>query len=220
VLAYYAWPAARYRRHCVRRFFRGALKLAGVRLSIAGEPVSTPRLLLANHQSWLDILVLGSAAGSAFVAHDALRDQPLMRWLCDLNRTLYVARHERGTVGRQVSQLADALARGETLALFPEGGTGDGVVLQPLKSSLLAAIELTPAGTAVQPVWIDYGPEASVIAWFGEETGITNFVRVLARARALRVVVHFLAPIAGAERASRKTIAAAARQRIEAAMRA
>jgi 1-acyl-sn-glycerol-3-phosphate acyltransferase len=218
-LCYYAWRARSHRRACVRRFFRGALALAGVRLSITGEPAPRPRLLITNHLSWLDIPVLGAAAGSTFVAHDALADHPVMRWLCDLNWTLYVARHERGTVTEQVSQFAEHLARGETLTLFPEGGTGDGVALRPFKSSLFAAIELAPGGIAVQPVWTDYGAEAPAIAWFGEEAGLANFVRILARAQALRVTVHFLAPIEGVERVSRKTIAAAARQRIEAAMR-
>jgi 1-acyl-sn-glycerol-3-phosphate acyltransferase len=219
VLAYYAWPAEVHRRRCVRRFLRGALALVGVRLTTSGEPATTPRLLLSNHLSWLDILVLGGASGSAFVAHDALAGQPLMRWLCDLNHTLYVGRHERGKVTDQVTRLADKLTRGETLTLFPEGTTGDGVALLPFKSSLLAAIELAPAATAVQPVWTDYGADASAIAWFGEEAGVANFLRILARRKALCVTVHFLAPIEEAERASRKAMASAAQQRIEAAVR-
>jgi 1-acyl-sn-glycerol-3-phosphate acyltransferase len=189
-----------------------------VRLSQAGIAPAPPRLLLANHVSWLDILVLGGVTGTVFVARDSLAAQPLLRWLCGLNDTVFIARDDRLQVAEQVTQMRDALAAHTAVALFPEGGTGDGQTLLPFRSALLAAVEPPPPGLTIQPVWIDYGADAARIAWFGGEHGLANFTRILARRRPLVARVHLLAPLAAEECASRKTMVGAARQRILEAM--
>jgi 1-acyl-sn-glycerol-3-phosphate acyltransferase len=53
-----------------------------------------------------------------------------------------------------------------------------------------------------------------VIAWHGAEAGGANVLRILARTRPIRVTARFLPPLAGQERANRKTMAAAAQRRI------
>jgi 1-acyl-sn-glycerol-3-phosphate acyltransferase len=217
VILYYACASP---RRWPPRFFAGALLIMGVRVSQTGRPAAMPRLLLPNHLSWLDVLVLGAATGTVFVARDSLAEQPQLRWLCELNRTVFIARDERLRVAGQVGQIREALAGNPVLTLFPEGGTGDGRALRPFLSSLLAALEPPPPGLAVQPVWIDYGTSAPDIAWFGTEPGRTNFLRVLARSTALHVQVHLLTPLDAEECASRKTMAAAARRRVQDAMSA
>lgn len=107
-----------------------------------------------------------------------------------------------------------ALSDTGALTVFPEGTTSEGTGLLPFKSSLLSAIEPIPAGIAVQPVVLDYGPEAADIAWVGEEHGLHNFLRILARRRPVRVTVRFLPVLGGQALANRKTIAQAAREAI------
>ena len=106
------------------------------------------------------------------------------------------------------------MADTHALAIFPEGTTSDGTGLLPFKSSLLSAFEPLPAGIAVQPVLLDYGSEAAQIAWIGEEHGLDNFLRIVARRRPLEVTVAFLPPLAGDQLANRKTMAQAAREAI------
>jgi 1-acyl-sn-glycerol-3-phosphate acyltransferase len=91
-------------------------------------------------------------------------------------------------------------------------------VLLPFKSSLLAALDPLPEGIVVQPVWLDYGADAAEIAWIGAEPGLANFKRLMARLQPIRLTVHFLPPLTGVALASRKTIAAAARNAILQAM--
>ena len=128
-----------------------------------------------------------------------------------MNDTVFVARHDRSGVARQVAQVREAIRDTGALTIFPEGTTGDGTSVLPFKSSLLSAIEPVPAGIAVQPVLLDYGPKAADIAWVGEEHGLDNFLRILARRRPVRLDLHFLPVLSGDDVASRKTIAAAAR---------
>jgi 1-acyl-sn-glycerol-3-phosphate acyltransferase len=109
-------------------------------------------------------------------------------------------------------QVRTAIRDTGALAIFPEGTTSDGTGLLPFKSSLLSALEPVPQGVAVQPVLLDYGAEAAAIAWIGEEHGLDNFLRILARRRPVEVCVRFLPVLTGEALANRKTMAAAARE--------
>ncbi len=193
-----------------RRFLGGIARIAGVRIRVTGQPASGRLLLLANHVSWIDIPALSATTGTAFVAHDGLSGVPLLKWLCKMNRTIFVARHDRGSVGAQVEMLRQALVGTASVTIFPEGTTSDGVALLPFKSSLLAALDPLPGGVTVQPVWLDYGPLAPTIAWVGEEPGVANFKRIIARGEPLLLTVHFLEPLSGNMLADRKSITASA----------
>ncbi len=202
-----AWPP---------RFLAAAAWILGARLRVVGEPVRPHTLLVANHQSWLDILVLAGATGCAFVAKDEL-GHPFVHWLANQNHTLYVRRSQRSTAGDQAAAIAAALERPQPLALFPEGTTGPGGELLPFRSALLAAVVPTPPRVAVRPVAIDYGTVAREIAWHGEP-GKNHALRMLGRRGTFLVLVRLLAPLdTGADR---KQLAHQARERIAAALAA
>ncbi|WP_241233498.1 lysophospholipid acyltransferase family protein [Altericroceibacterium xinjiangense] len=218
------WLALCVSAHLVARAFRkpdlvppvflaGLGRIAGLRLRVEGTPC--PRsLLLANHVSWLDIPALAATVRAVFIAHEGLAGQPVLKWLCEQNRTVFIARSRRGTVGEQVEQVRAAFGT-RPLVIFPEGTTGD--ALLPFRSSLLAAIDPLPQGTSVQPVLLAY-EDVQEIAWVDGEPGIANARRILSRRRPVRLTVHFLEPLSGPALASRKTIAAAAREAIEHAL--
>src|SRR5438874_5124451 len=65
-----------------QRFLASAAWIAGARVSLNGVPIRGHTLLISNHVSWLDILVIGGATGCAFVSTDAL-GQPFIPWLAD-----------------------------------------------------------------------------------------------------------------------------------------
>ena len=202
-----------------RRFLAGTAWLMGIIIETRGQRAPGRVLVLANHVSWIDIMAICAKTGSAFVGHDGLAVVPLVRWLCIHNDTVFVARHDRAGVAEQVERLRTALAEMGTVTLFPEGTTSDGTGLVAFKSSLLGAFEPLPDEVTIQPVLLDYGAEAAGIAWIDDEHGLDNFRRVVSRKRPLAVTVHFLEPLTGAALANRKTITAAAREAIAAAMR-
>ncbi|MEW9854138.1 lysophospholipid acyltransferase family protein [Novosphingobium sp. M1R2S20] len=214
-LLVYPLASALFRRNPVPpMFLSGMLRVVGVRVRVIGERVHPPSILLANHVSWIDILALAKASGTAFVAHDGLAGHPLARFLCRLNRTVFIARHDRASVTGQITQVQSGLNESGILTLFPEGTTGDGCNLMPFKSSLLAAIERSPESIAIRPVWIDYGSQASEFAWIGDEGGLSNAKRVLAHSKPIFVAVHLLPPIGAEQRRNRKVMAEAARNAI------
>jgi len=200
----------RGRNPASRLFLSGVLRIVGGQLVVVGDPVRMPSILLANHLTWIDIPALAKATGSAFVAHEGLAAHPFMRFLCQLNRTVLIARGDRASVGGQVGQVRDGLEESGVLTLFPEGTTGADAQLLPFKSSLLAAVENGTDDVAIRPVVVDYRPFTRELAWVGDEPGPLNFKRVLARKGRFTVTVHLLPPLTGAERQGRKAIAASA----------
>lgn len=199
------------------RFLGLVARIVGARPVIIGTPLRHNAVFVSNHLSWIDILLLSGATGTAFVATAELRDAPLVGWLCTLNNTIFVSRTDRMAVQAQVALIRRALAQGWPVTLFPEGTTGDGETILPFKASLLAALDPPPHGLVIQPVRIDYGAATSELAWIGEETGRDHATRVLRRRGTFRPALHFCDPFDPAVFGDRKTIAAEARQRIEAA---
>jgi 1-acyl-sn-glycerol-3-phosphate acyltransferase len=212
------WRVLRLSSPWPRHFLGTVARIAGARPTLIGTPLRRKAFFVANHQSWLDILLLAGATGTAFVAKGELAHVPLVGWLCRLNHTIFVDRADRGAIAAQVADVRAALESGWSVAIFPEGTTGDGAGLLPFKAPLLSALEPPPPRVRVQPVWIDYGAATSDIAWVGEEHGLANVLRILRRPGGIPVTLHLLAPFDPAAVGNRKAIAAEARARIEAAM--
>lgn len=153
------WPL---RRILPRYWHRMACRLIGVRVTVHGAlDRQRPLMLVSNHASWKDILVLGSIADVVFVAKSDVKAWPVFGLLARLQATIFVRREEKRTTGNQVNEIGRRLADGEIVVLFPEGTTSDGNRLLEIKTSLFgaaaAAVPLSPTGTVhVQPVAIAY----------------------------------------------------------------
>src|SRR5215210_2840736 len=102
------------------RFLAAAAWTLGVRGHRSGEPIAPHTLLIANHTSWLDILVLGGWANTAFVSKDEL-GHPLIHWLADQNSTVYGRRSNRAGAKEQAVAVAKALEDDKPVTVFPEG---------------------------------------------------------------------------------------------------
>jgi 1-acyl-sn-glycerol-3-phosphate acyltransferase len=209
------WRMVRAPSPWPRWFLGTSARIFGASPRVIGTPLRRDVVFLSNHLSWLDILLLAGASGTAFVAKAELQGVPLVGWLCTLNRTIFVRRADRMAVTQQVADLRAALADSWAVAMFPEGTTSDGVTLLPFKAALLAALDPPPPGLMIQPVRIDYGDATRDLAWVGDEPGQHHALRVLRRAGRFTATLRFLEPFA--PMGDRKAIAAEARARIEAA---
>ncbi|GMM60626.1 lysophospholipid acyltransferase family protein [Novosphingobium pituita] len=215
---HYVWRTVHYGSPIPRLFLSIAARLFGARLRIHGTPLRRDVFYISNHLTWLDILALGAASGTAFVSKAEVGEAPVLGWLARLNRTVFVSREDRMGVADQINRLREALADNWAITVFPEGTTTDGHSLLPFKTAMLRVLEPPPPGVMVQPVVLDYGPLAEWIAWYGEEPGLDNVKRVLARRGSFRLDIHFLDPFDPRDFPGRKAIAAQARARIVPAM--
>ncbi len=173
------------------------LERLGVALTVAGTPPHAgPLLIVSNHISWLDILVLHAARHCRFVAKADVRHWPLIGRMATGGGTLYIERESRRDAMRVVHHMAQALNNGDILAVFPEGTTGDGTVLLPFHANLLQAA--ISAAAPIQPVALVFvdertGRPSQAMSYIGDESLVGSVWRTLG-ARHLRARVSFGTP--------------------------
>ncbi len=127
-----------------RLWHKGCLKLFAVKLKIIGEKSEqAPILFVANHVSYLDIIILGSQLKASFVSKAEVRKWPLFGWLSTLQNTVFINRRSR-EIKVQLKELSNRVSNQENLIIFPEGTSTDGKTVKPFKSSLFAICDLHP----------------------------------------------------------------------------
>ena len=200
-------PQARER---VQHWFRQALDCIGVEVSTRGAPVPVC-LMVSNHISWLDILVLGSVAPISFLSKDDIAHWPMISRLARAGGTLFIRRGERGAVQRSCEEITRALQGRQGIAVFPEGTTGEGNrVLKFYPVLFSAAIE---AHAPVQPVALCYPHPRGVhprVPYTGNDWLVPSIFRVLGCER-IHAVVHF-GPALETEGPDRKELSAQAHE--------
>ena len=178
----------------------------GVHLRVVGQPpVTGPVMLVANHISWLDIPVMHAARHCRFVSKSDVKGWPLVGTLATAAGTLYIERSSRRDALRMVQTMQEALERGEVLAVFPEGTTGDGREMLPFHANLIEAA--VAAQAPVQPVALRFVDRASggpsfAPSYTGDETLAGSIWRTLC-ADSIEAVVHY-GPIELAEGRDRR----------------
>ena len=174
-------------------FLAAAAWICGARVRSVGKPIGRHTLVIANHTSWLDILILAGATNCAFVSKDTL-GHGLLHWLADQNSTVYVKRgHVKGAKDQAIA-LAKALEGDKPVTVFPEGTTGPGTHLLPFRSTWLEAANFAARDIEIRPLAVDYGAAAAEVGWF-HEPGMNNAKRILNRRGALPVTLHRLEPL-------------------------
>jgi 1-acyl-sn-glycerol-3-phosphate acyltransferase len=206
-------PVAYHRMNCA---------LAGVRVRVIGAPsTERPLLVLANHSSWLDIVVITSILPVVFVAKREVAAWPFFGLLARLQRTVFVDRQRRHQVAEVNAEIGRRLAEGDPVVLFAEGTAGDGNRVLPFRSALVgAARDALAAGdrtgrVQIQPLSIAYtrlqgipmGRQHRPLAcWYGRVDLLPHLRRVIAEG-AIDIVVTWGEPIAYDGTADRKAIA-------------
>lgn len=211
-------PLARY---LPLLWHRIACPLAGLRVVVTGAPAaSRPLMLVANHQSWADILALGHVMPLSFIAKAEVRDWPALGLLARLQRTIFVEREDRRKTGEQAGAIADRLTAGDAMVLFAEGTTSDGNGVLPFKTALFGAAQaaLKRSGAsevAIQPVSVAYTRahglplgryHRPLAAWPGDVGLGPHLLRFLSEG-AIDVEIAFGDPIAFTGASDRKTVA-------------
>jgi 1-acyl-sn-glycerol-3-phosphate acyltransferase len=170
------------------------LALWDIHLKVLGQPVPNgPALIVSNHISWLDILIIHAARHCRFVSKSDIRDWPLVGALATGAGTLYIERASRKDALRMVKDMAQAMQDGDVVAVFPEGTTSDGRDLLPFHANLIqSAIQ---AQAPVQPMSLQFvdaesGEPSFAPCYIGDDTLLGSMWRTL-RAPRIMAMVHF-----------------------------
>jgi 1-acyl-sn-glycerol-3-phosphate acyltransferase len=119
-----------------RSWARGVLAILGIRLRAGALRIAPGSLVVANHVSWLDAVALGATCDAAIVAKAETRRWPLLGSMLERNDTLFVERRPCRALLALNAAIAARLARGESVAVFPEGTTTDGADVLAFRPAL------------------------------------------------------------------------------------
>jgi 1-acyl-sn-glycerol-3-phosphate acyltransferase len=187
------WDAPR-REARVQAWSLRMLEVLGVRLELRGQPPATGGVLLvANHISWLDILVMHASRYCRFVSKADVKHWPMIGTLATGGGTIYIERESRRDALRVVHHVAESLKRGDVVAVFPEGTTSDGRTLLPFHANMIQAA--VSAGAAVQPVGLRFvdtatGAVSLTPCYVDDDTLLSSAWRTLAGPPVTAVVTY------------------------------
>ena len=208
-----------------QRYQRFLARLFGIHIRVIGEPIRDRGVLMvSNHTSYLDILVVGGTIQCSFVAKREVGAWPFFGTFARLQRTVFVDRERRSKAGASRDVIRERLLEGDALVLFAEGTSGDGNFVLPFKSALMGAAEAQigsdatgrPIHVPVQPVSVAYvglhglpmGREnRPLFAWYGDMELIPHLWEGLLSGP-IDVVVEFHAPLTVDTAGDRKALAA------------
>jgi 1-acyl-sn-glycerol-3-phosphate acyltransferase len=138
-------------------------------------------LLVSNHLSYLDIVVLSSIRPCVFVAKRDVARWPLFGWLAHAAGTIFVDRERRFSSAKVVNGIRDTIAGGSLVVLFPEGTSSDGLTLLPFKSALFeSAVQLrSPIAAASIEYALDEGSVADEVCYWRDMTLVPHLLNLL-----------------------------------------
>lgn len=203
------------REEAVRRWSGRMLQVLGVKLVVHGQAPDCPKLVVCNHVSWLDIIAINSVLPSRFVSKAEVAHWPVVGYLVTAAGTLYLERERRRDAMRVLGLMSQALRDGYTVAVFPEGTTGDGRALLHFHANMLqAAID---AHEPVQPLALRYSDQRhdiSPVAAFVGDTTLWQSLWGVITAHELTVHLSILPLQPAEDHADRRALAGLLQNRI------
>jgi 1-acyl-sn-glycerol-3-phosphate acyltransferase len=172
-----------------RLWARASLRILGLKINVnglSGDLHSIQRLLVSNHQSYLDIIIIASVFPTLFVAKTEVGRWPLFGWLSKLGGTMFVDREDARSGVSCAYRVSRALRDGVNVQVFPEATTGDGSTVLPFNGLFFASAIRSRA--SVLPLTIEFvsvngkpmDREAfDTVCWYGEMDFTRHFWNLL-----------------------------------------
>ena len=153
----------------------------------------TRGLLVSNHLSYLDILVISSITPAIFVSKREVKSWPVFGWFAKMAGTVFADRERRTRVGQTTDEIQSVLDQGALVVLFPEGTSSDGKTVLPFKSSLLepATRQTHSLFASLIQYEIDDGDASEEVCYWRDSTPLVSHMINLLGKRTIRASVCF-----------------------------
>lgn len=180
-----AFPAVarRWRKRNFGGWARASARIVGMKVNVRNAPPVSPFLLVSNHLSYVDIVVLESQVDCAFIAKREIAGWPILGFICRTLDTIFIDREKKRDVLRTMERVNATLSRGLGVVLFPEGTSSSGRTILPFRSSLLEfaarhniPVHYASISYAVPP---DQPPAEESVCWSGTMTFGGHVFRLL-----------------------------------------
>ncbi|HSY17517.1 MAG TPA: lysophospholipid acyltransferase family protein [Candidatus Acidoferrales bacterium] len=174
----------RARSAWLQRAARRHIKIYSCDYSSTG-PIPKSGLLVSNHLSYLDIMVIASITPVVFVSKSEVRNWPVIGWLTALAGTIFIVRERRTHVGAVNQEIESALADGVLVVVFPEGTSTNGSEVLPFRSPLLEPVTHGnhPISVGFLHYELDDGDPANEVCYWGDHTFFPHAVNLLSKKR-------------------------------------
>lgn len=184
-------------------FHRGVRFILGLKVQFSGDlSKQQPSMYVSNHISYLDVFVLGDIK-AFFVAKSEVANWPILGHFSKYQNTLFIER-KASQAKSTLNVMQQHIANGNSLILFPEGTSTDGIHVEPFKSSLFEAVNLQDRDNQVidipiQPITVAYTDQngnkmnqdmLDHYAWYGTMPFAPHFFKLFALKK-VNVKVHF-----------------------------
>lgn len=183
---------------------KSVLRALHVRVRCRGPVPVGGCLLVANHLSYLDVLVLASTRPLSFLSKSEVARWPVLGPMARIAGVRFITREDKRDLPRVRSELASELANGHGVTFFPEGTSSGGDEVLPFRPALLADAATdqrpvhwaalayaTPAGSA---------PARESVCWWGEMEFVPHLASLLQLPFVDAVVAYGDAPITASDR--------------------
>jgi 1-acyl-sn-glycerol-3-phosphate acyltransferase len=180
-----------------------ALKIFGIKVLKQNHNLDKSKnyLLVSNHHSYVDILVIASEFPACFVTSYEMKETPFLGQLCSLGGCLFVERRSKKGLSNEVRNLTKALTNKLNVVIFPEATSTNGEELKKFKRPLFqAAID---AQKEILPICLNYSKiddtkitlkNRDKVFWYGDMTFFPHFLSIL-DIKQLEVELSILNPI-------------------------
>jgi 1-acyl-sn-glycerol-3-phosphate acyltransferase len=178
---------AAWLQHTSRRI----LRIFKTKIQTSGD-VPRSGLLVSNHLSYVDILVIATITPAIFVAKREVKGWPVFGWFAKMGGTVFVDRERRTRVGRTTNEIQSAIDEGALVVLFPEGTSSNGETVLPFKSSLLepAARQTHSLFAGLIQYQLEDGDVGEEICYWKDMTLVPHLINLLSK-RTIRASVRF-----------------------------
>jgi len=156
------------------------LRCLGIGSQVDGEPPACG-LVVANHLSYLDIIIISAAMPCFFVAKMEIGGWPFFGKAARTGGTIFLDRSSLASAMSVAEQMTERLRLPVPVLLFPEGTSTDGAQVLRFHSRLI-----DPATTAGAPITaaalryvLEGGVEERELCWYGDETFTAHLWKVL-----------------------------------------
>jgi 1-acyl-sn-glycerol-3-phosphate acyltransferase len=167
-----------------------------------GELPERRAILVSNHISWLDIIVIGQYLPAYFVAKSDISSWPVIGYLAKQGGTIFIRRGSKQHIKTTAEKMVWLLKQNGNIIAFPEGTTTKGDEVLHFHPSLFQPALLTRS--AIQPVALQYQGAAKEHAPFvGDDAFVPHLIKMLTLDK-IEVRLSFL-PVINSSGKSRHT---------------
>jgi 1-acyl-sn-glycerol-3-phosphate acyltransferase len=160
----------RRKSHLIRNYSKRALGIlnVGVRFHPETHPWLKGGLIVCNHLSYIDVLVISSCIPTLYITSVETGSSGWIGAICRIAGCLFVERRKVTALRGEVTDIHKTLSSGLPIVLFPEATSSDGCDVLPFKSSLFECA--LRSKVPIHSLCLKYAPRGPGIPYHGDMT--------------------------------------------------